>query len=174
MTMKKSLSMLLVLMMVFSLTACGGNNADQQEANNNEAVEQQPVASEQDYDNVGFTKAQRQVIAEEIGITTEGEKVVFMYEVEEGDEVIYFDVYDEFTGTSSRYTDYRFCLNEEAYEGEQHDMVDSYEDLTEVKGDLYLYGSEEADFSWSGSYEDLVAYYDERYRPYNTDYLIVE
>ena len=174
--MKKLLVLLLVLSLVFILAACGGDqtgpsNDVPPESASDDAGEE---VGGQDYDNVGFTKAQRQVIAEQIGVTTEGEKVVFMYVPEDGDEVIYIDVYDEFNGTTCRYTDWRFCINKEAFDGEHSDAADSYEDLTVDEKNLYLYGSEEADFSWAGTWQAVVDYHNEHTAPYNDDYIIVE
>ena len=185
--MKKLLALMLAVMMLLSLAACGGgddtpsgnednppSSGQQQEQNTPDPDEGGEEVSGQDYDNVGFTKAQRQVIAEQIGVTTEGEKVVFMYVPEDGDEVIYIDVYDEFNGTTCRYTDWRFCINKEAFDGEHSDAADSYEDLTVDEKNLYLYGSEEADFSWAGTWQAVVDYHNEHTAPYNDDYIIVE
>ena len=175
--MKKLLALLIALMMVLSLTACTGNS-ETPSGNNNDTSQTADKGGEnnddsgKDYENAGFTKAQRQVIAEQIGVTTEGEKVVFMYEVEEGDEVIYYDVYDQFNGTTCRYTEYRFCLNKDAYDGEHHDMEGDYDDFTANEKNLYLYGSEEADFSWAGTYEAVVDNYNNGLRA--ADYLLVE
>ena len=190
--MKRLLMLLLCVVLTLSLAACGGgddektpssddknpSSSQQQEDKTPEADEPEDNGGEevggQDYDNVGFTKAQRQVIAEQIGETAEGEKVVFMYVPEEGDEVIYIDVYDEFNGTTCRYTDWRFCVNKEAFEDEHSGAADSYDDLTADEKNLYLHGSEEADFSWVGSWQAVVDYHNEHTAPYNDGYIIVE
>ena len=173
--MKKLLAILLAAMMLLSLAACGDNNTTDPDKDN-PGVSQSGENNDdgQDYENAGFNKAQRKVIAEKIGVTTEGEKVVFMYVPEEGDEVVYYDVYDQFNGTSCRYTEYRFCKNKDAYDGEAHDMEGDYDDLTANEKDLYLYGSEEASFSWAGSYQAIVDYHNEHTAPYNDEYVIVE
>ncbi len=181
--MKKLLALLLVGMMIFSLAACGDNNTTNPDKNNpgvsrsgenNDDKGGENNNDGQDYENVGFNKAQRKVIAEQIGVTTEGEKVVFMYVPEEGDEVVYYDVYDQFNGTTCRYTEYRFCKNKDAYDDEAHGMEGDYDDLIANQEDLYLYGSEEADFSWAGSYQAVVDYHNEHTAPYNDEYVIVE
>ena len=187
--MKKLLALLLVGMMIFSLAACGdnsttdpdkdnpgtsqsGENNDSQGGEENQGGENNDGG--QDYENAGFNKAQRKVIAEQIGVTTEGEKVVFMYVPEEGDEVVYYDVYDQFNGTSCRYTEYRFCKNKDAYDEETYDIDGEYDDLTANENDLYFYGSEEASFSWAGSYQAIVDYHNEHTAPYNDEYVLVE
>lgn len=181
--MKKLFAVLLAVTMLLSLVACGEkentnvSNNDisglSQNAENNNSMNDGNNGDEgQDYENSGFTKKQRQIIAEQIGVTTEGEKAVFMYVVEEDDEVIYYDVYDQFNGTSCRYTDYRFCLNKDAYDGEYHDMIDSYDDFNADEKNLCLYGSEEAKFSWAGTWESLVDNYYNGLRA--ADYVIVE
>ena len=171
--MKKLLAILLAAMMVFALAACGDNNTTDPDKDN-PAVSQSGENNDdgQDYENAGFNKAQRKVIAEKIGVTTEGEKVVFMYEVEDGDEVVYYDVYDQFNGTTCRYTEYRFCKNNDAYDGEAHDIDGDYDDLTANKNDLYLFGSEEVDYSWAGTWQAVVDNYNNGLRA--SDYILVE
>ncbi len=178
--MKKLFALLLATMMIFSLAACGNNETPSGSEGDNPGVSQTDnQGSEnnndgQDYENAGFNKAQRKVIAEQIGVTTEGEKVVFMYVPEEGDEVVYYDVYDQFNGTTCRYTEYRFCKNKDAYDDEGYGMEGDYDDLIANQEDLYLYGSEEADFSWAGSYQAVVDYHNEHTAPHNDEYVIVE
>lgn len=180
--MKKLLALLLAMMMVFALSACSNNEISSGNDSSipdtlqtdNQGSEENKVNDGQDYDNVGFTKVQRQVIAEQIGVTTEGEKVVFMYVPDDGDEVIYYDVYDQFNGNTCRYTEYCFCLNKDAYDGEYSGMKDSYDDLKADEKNLYLYGSEEADFTWAGSYQAIVDYHNEHTAPYNDEYVIVK
>ena len=176
--MKKLLAILLAAMMIFALAACGNNETPVGSNGNNPGTSQTDNQSGennddgQDYENAGFNKAQRKVIAEQIGVTTEGEKVVFMYEVEDDDEVVYYDVYDQFNGTTCRYTDYRFCKNKDAYDGEANDMDGDYDDLTANEKDLYLFGSEEAKFSWAGTWQSVVDDYNNGLRA--ADYVIVE
>ena len=171
--MKKLLAILLAAMMVFALAACGENNTTDPDKDN-PGVSQSGENNDdgQDYKNAGFNKAQRKLIAEQIGVTTEGEKVVFMYEVEDDDEVIYYDVYDRFNGTTCRYTEYRFCKNKDAYAGEANDMDGDYDDLTANEKDLYLYGSEEADYSWAGTWQAVVDNHKNGIRA--SDYILVE
>ena len=182
--MKKLLAILLAAMMLLSLAACTSNDDNPSGSENNPGTSQSGENTDnqggenndggQDYENAGFNKAQRKVIAEQIGVTTEGEKVVFMYVPEEGDEVVYYDVYDQFNGTSCRYTEYRFCKNKDAYDGETYDIDGEYDDLTANENDLYFYGSEEASFSWAGSYQAIVDYHNEHTAPYNDEYVLVE
>ena len=83
-----------------------------------------------------------------------------------------YDVYDQFNGTTCRYTDYRFCKNKDAYDGEVNDMDGDYDDLTANEKDLYLFGSEEAKFSWAGTWQSVVDDYNNGLRA--ADYVIVE
>ncbi len=169
--MKKLLALLLALMLVFSLAACGGGD-DEKTPGSDQQNNPGSEVSGQDYDNDGFTKAQRQVIAEQVGVTVEGERVVFMYALEEDDEVIYFEVYDEFDGTGSRYSDWRFCISKDAFEGEYSDAEDMYDDLTADEKNLYLCGSEENLYGWK-TWQEAMDYYNEYLKPYN-EYILVE
>jgi len=153
--MKKILAILLAAMMLLFFVAC--NKSDNP-----------------DPDNVGFTKAQRQVIAEQIGVTTEDEKVVFMYEYEEGDTAVYIDVYDEFNGMTCRYNEWVFCIDKETYDGEYNAYVDDDTDVVSDEKNLYFCMREECDLSWAGSWQAAVDYHNEHTAPYNDDYIIVE
>ena len=163
--MKKLLAIVLSCLMVFSLAACGGGGSGIGGGSSGDE-------GGNDYENAGFTKAQRKVIAEEIGVTTEDEKVVFMYEVEEGDEVVYYDVFDQFTGTSCRLTEYRFCANKDAYNDEAYDAEDSYDEVKLDDKNLYISGIEEAKYSWSGSYQAVIDDYNNGLKA--ADYILVE
>lgn len=175
--MKKILAILLAAMMLLSMVACdlGGNpsgNEDNPGTSQSDNQGDGEEVSGQDYDNVGFTKAQRQVIAEQVGVTVEGERIVFMCALEEDDEVIYFEVYDEFDGTSSQYSDWRFCISKEAFDGEHSDAADTYDDLTADEKNLYLCGSEENLYGWK-TWQEAMDYYNEHLKSYN-EYILVE
>ena len=152
--MKKILAIILAAMMLLFFVAC--NTSDNP-----------------DPDNVGFTKAQRQVIAEQIGVTTEDEKVVFMYEYEEGDTAVYIDVYDEFNGTTCRYNEWVFCIDKETYDGEYNAYVDDDTDVVSDEKNLYFCMREECDLSWAGSWQDLMDYHDVHWAE-RTDPALVE
>ena len=188
--MKKLLAILLAAMMLLSLAACGGGGDDktpsgedktpsstQQQEQEDKTPEADPddggeEVSGQDYDNVGFTKAQRQVIAEQIGVTTEGEKVVFMYVAEEGDPAVYFDVYDEFNGTTCRINEWVFCIDKETYDDEYNGYVDEGDDVTADEKNLYFCMRGESNYDL-GTWQDMMDYYDEHWTP-RTDIVIVE
>ena len=187
--MKKILALLLTLALLFSLAACGGggdektpSNEDKTPSSSQQQEQNTPDPDEgdggeevsgQDYDNVGFTKAQRQVIAGQIGVTTEDEKVVFMYEYEEGDTAVYIDVYDEFNGTTCRYNEWVFCIDKETYDGEYNAYVDDDTDVVSDEKNLYFCMREECDLSWAGSWQDLMDYHDVHWAE-RTDPALVE
>lgn len=113
------------------------------------------------------------MIAEEIGITSKDDKVVFMYVVEADDEVIYYDVYDEFNGTACRYREYIFYKDQENYENEMIDASD-YDEVVKDSKNYYLTGIEQVNFSWAGSWQDIVDYHNKHQKPYNDEYIMVE
>lgn len=167
--MKKLLFLFMSGILVFNLVGCGNTTINNQK----QTQIDHKLEDVSQYDNVGFNTKQQQVIAEEIGITSKDDKVVFMYVVEADDKVIYYDVYDEFNGTACRYREYIFCKDQENYENEMIDAGD-YDEVVKDSKNYYVTGIEQVNFSWAGSWQDIVDYHNEHQKPYNDEYIMVE
>ena len=164
--MKKLLTLLLVLATVFAVTACNLGNAENPNGDD-QGKSQTDSQGGNDYDNDGWTKKQRQIIAEEIGKTVEGTKLVVQYYVDEGDTCVYIDVLDEFADGTCRYREWRFCKDKESFDDE-FDPDDEDNDVVNEK-EFYFCEVDDFNYSWKSDWQSAYDHFSG-----NTLFFIVE